>query len=148
MDQSVALQLEALKLLQQWTVWLITISAGLLGLMGFALKSLRGRFEVRAARIAILCHMLTVAVAVVLFGAIPDLVQRLEPDTRSVSLLFGSEPRGIYGYDYLGLVPLWILVLMQRVAFFCGLLAMAVFAWVSISPSRPGGVRDGADGTR
>ena len=137
MDPSLTLQLEALKLLQQWTVWLITISAGLLGVMGFALKSLQGSRAVFAARAAILCHLVTVLVAVILVGAIPDLVQRLEPETRSVSLLFGADFEGVYGHRYLDLVPLWVLVLLQRIAFFLGLAFMARFVWIAVGPARP-----------
>ena len=129
MDTSIVLQLEALKLLQEWSIWLITISSVFLGLIGFAFKTLPDKKTLTSAKYCIIFLMTTVFLAVFLVGAIPAIIQKLLPVVSDNPVLLGTNARGIYGYLYLDFIPLWILVSSQRITFLIGLFFGAKLVW-------------------
>ena len=132
MEQGVSLQLEALKLLQHWSIWLISLATAFLGLMTVAFKDLADPREVASARVCLVFLILTVLFAVMLVGAIPAQVQKLQGEIVDNPLPFGANARGIYGSVYLGFIPLWALVSSQRVCFFIALLFGARLIWLRI----------------
>lgn len=110
------LQVEALKSMQQWSIWLITIATALLGVVG-------PNLPVNAwTRIAMVLLLATIAVAVMLVGAIPALMQRVGKRLGPTTKLLGFERPGIYALNYIGIVPLWVMSSLQRVLFLGALL--------------------------
>ncbi|MEP5765681.1 MAG: hypothetical protein ABJ308_13890 [Halieaceae bacterium] len=138
MDIETTLQLEALKLLQDWSVWIITISTAFVGFIGFALKELNGERQLHSARYCIGFLMLTVVLAVILVGAIPAVIQKLGPEIADNPVILGANARGVYGYLYLDFIPLWLLVSGQRIAFLIGLFFGARLVWLKSGDYYPG----------
>lgn len=130
MDSSILLQLEALKLLQEWSIWLITISSAFLGLIGFAFKTIPDKRALSSAKYCIIFLVSTVFLAVFLVGAIPAVIQKLQPVVSDNPVLLGTNARGIYGYLYLDFIPLWIMVSSQRITFLFGLFFGAKLVWL------------------
>lgn len=130
MEISVELQLEALKLLQGWSIWIITVTSVFLGMIGFAFKNLHRDKARLAAKYCIIFLLLSLVVAVMLVGAIPAIVQKLHLITGDNIIVFGANARGIYGYDYLDFIPLWLLVSSQRIMFLIGLSFGARLVWL------------------
>ena len=117
---SITLQLEAFKLLQQWSIWLITLSIGFIGAAAFGFKGLLDTRSASYARWCLLSLVLTVFFAVWLVGAIPAEVQKITGTIEITPVAFGFigfTVRGIYGSLYLDCVPLWVLTSGQRVFF-------------------------------
>jgi len=127
---SVELQLEALKLLQDWSIWIITITTVFLGMIGFAFKNPNSKKARFAAKYCIVFLLLSLVVAVMLVGAIPAIVQKLHIVTEDNIILFKANARGIYGYYYLDFIPLWLLASSQRILFLLGLGFGARLVWL------------------
>lgn len=130
MPVEISLQLEALKLLQQWSVWLITLSTAFIGLIGFAFRDLADGKQIFAARSCIVLLLATVVLAVLLVGAIPAIMQKLQPEIADNLVGRVGNARGIYGYLYLDFVPLWLLVTAQRITFLTGLFFGCRLVWL------------------
>lgn len=129
METEIQLQLEALKLLQEWSMWIITLSTVFIGLIGFAFKNLDNRKEAMSAKLCISFLFLTVFLAVLLVGAIPAVIQKLSPVITDNIVAFGANARGVYGYLYLDFLPLWLLISSQRITFVVGVLFGAHLVW-------------------
>jgi len=111
------LQLEAVKLLQEWSIWLIGICTALITAGTFL--STTAKFSVTTSEVKLACWSLggTIFCAVLLTGALPAIVQQIDLKTiPKTHYLFGTAP-GVYSYRYLGFIPLWVLVALQRVSF-------------------------------
>jgi hypothetical protein len=130
METEVTLQLEALKLLQQWSMWIITLSTAFIGLIGFAFKDLSNSKHLHSAKLCILFLLITVVLAVFLVGAIPAVIQKLQPEIVDNPVAFGTNARGIYGYQYLDFIPLWILISSQRITFLIGVFFGSRLVWL------------------
>jgi hypothetical protein len=130
METSLVLQLEALKLLQEWSIWLITISTAFLGMIGFAFKGLSNAKELISAKYCIIFLIFSVVIAVVLVGAIPAIIQKLQPIVKDNPVLLVANARGVYGYLYLDFIPLWLIVSAQRIVFLLGLSFGARLVWL------------------
>lgn len=126
----VQLQLEALKLLQQWSIWLITISSAFFGLASFAFCDLLDEKSALSAKLCIAFMFMTALFAVLLVGAIPAIVQKLHAGISDNPVAFGVKARGIYGYLYLDFLPLWVLISSQRISFILGLFFGARVFWL------------------
>jgi len=135
METSITLQLEALKLLQEWSIWLITISTAFLGMIGFAFKSIPDTKSSESAKYCIVFLVTTVFFAVILVGAIPAIIQKLQPMVAENPIILGANARGIYGYLYLDFIPLWLIVSCQRITFLIGLSFGARLVWLRSNES-------------
>jgi hypothetical protein len=130
METNIILQLEALKLLQEWSIWLITISSAFLGIIGFAFKGIPDIKSLSSAKYCIVFLVITVVIAVFLVGAIPAIIQKLQPVVTNNSVILSGNARGIYGYLYLDFIPLWLMVSIQRITFLIGLIFGARLVWL------------------
>jgi len=133
MDTAQMLQLEALKMIQEWSIWLIGLSTVFLGMIGFAFKNLNNRQERLAAKYCVIFSLVSVLVAVFLVGAIPALIQKIEPAIYDHFTYFNSNARGVYGLDYLDRIPLWMIVSSQRILFILSVLAGVRLVWLQSS---------------
>jgi hypothetical protein len=131
MHPDVQLKLEALKMLQQWSIWLITIASAFFGIASFAFRDARGNAPSVSAKLCIAFMFLTVVLAVTLVGAIPAIVQKLQAGIGDHRAVLGlGNARGVYGELYLDVVPLWVLVSSQRIFFLLGLFFGARLLWL------------------
>jgi len=130
MEPDIVLQLEALKLIQQWSIWLITLSSAFLGLTSFAFREFQNPKSELAAKLCIGFLFATVVLAVFLVGAIPAIVQKLHTGINDHLVVMGANARGIYGYKYLDLIPVWLLVSGQRITFLVGIFFGARLMWL------------------
>lgn len=127
----VNLHLEALKLLQQWSVWLITLSSGFLALTGYAFKEIKHQRELKIARLCIGFLIGSVFAAVILVGAIPAAVQNIETVVdKEINVGSLITIRGVYAYNYLDFIPLWILVAVHRWLFLFGMVFGTWLIWL------------------
>ena len=127
------LQLEALRLLQEWGMWQITLLSG----FSWALLSILNKTEktkkiLTCAKRCLIFTMATIACAVVLVGAVPAQVQHIDCKMKDHCILWGlTTARGIYGLCYLGLIPVWVITSIQRI---CCLTALGLglrLLWIS-----------------
>lgn len=130
MGIEITLQLEALKVIQQWSMWIITLSTAFIGAMGFAFKDMSDKKHIRSANYCIFFLLTTLVLAVILVGAIPSTIQKLAPEIKDNIVAFGANARGIYGYYYLDFIPLWLLISSQRITFMLGIFFGSRLIWL------------------
>ena len=123
------LQLEALKLLQQWSMWLITITSVFLSIIGYTFKNLSSKQSLNAAKYCIGFFFLSLVFAIFLVGAIPANVQKIGPEILDNEIYSIGNARGIYGLKYLGFIPLWVLSSGQRISFLIALIFGMRLVW-------------------
>jgi len=117
MDGSQQLQLEAIKLLQQWSIWLIGICSGLLTAGSFLTAKASASVTARDLKIMVVAMGITIVSGVFLVGALPAITQHISVTAPLVEYPLGIKAPGIYSYKYLGFIPLWVLVSAQRYSF-------------------------------
>ncbi|MDQ3817229.1 MAG: hypothetical protein M3362_06015 [Acidobacteriota bacterium] len=97
--------LEALKLLKEWSTWLVTIQTGALGLIA-AIANPKSTFTYggAGAKWTVVCLGLSIVCATWVLAAIPSIAQRLKPTDNIHSMrLFEWLP-----------IPLWVLTALQH----------------------------------
>lgn len=135
MDISIQLQLEAIKLIQEWSIWLITLSTGFIGASGFAFRHLSNPKQIKAAKKCIIFLLITIVIAVFLVGAIPAIIQKIDSKI-SDHLIFGIfNAKGIYGYLYLDFIPVYTFIVSQRITFLIALFFGSKLIWLRYGKS-------------
>ena len=125
------LQLEALKLLQEWSIWLITLCTGFLWLVATSLKNNVNKKIAAYARYCVLFIILTMGCAVILVGAIPAQVQHITGVIEERPVFFEiTTARGIYSSCYLDWIEFWVLVSLQRLFFLVALILGGRIMWL------------------
>lgn len=75
--------IEALKLINDWAKWLITIETGAIALIGslFTSNKVRGLYlEKVFGMLAVSCFVVSIIAAALLLWTLPEIAQRLKPD--------------------------------------------------------------------
>ncbi len=127
--EPIQLQLDALKMLQQWSMWIITLSSTFIGFIGFAFKNILTDTEKKSAKLCVSFLLATVVLAVFLVSAIPAVIQKL-PVVVENPFFLGVNPRGVYSALYLDFIPLWVLISGQRITFLIGLFFGTRLVWL------------------
>jgi hypothetical protein len=130
-QQQLEVNLKALELLQQWSIWTITVAVTVIGALTFVLAQPVRHRERTLAAICFLALLGSVVTAVFLVSALPAVSYKiLEP---SGSTFFGVEVPGIYKLTYFG-IPIWVLSTIQRTLFIISILTGAAFVWRRTRP--------------
>ena len=120
MEDNDTLRLEALKLLREWTVWMVAVQTGLIGFLVSLL--LQGKIRLGSAYIkgAVICFGLSIACAAWVLGSIPSIAQRLNHDKRGIYAL------GIHDLPICRHLSLGWFSFFEHFGFVLGLLALIV----------------------
>ncbi len=112
-------QLEAVKLLKDWSAWLVTIQAAAIGLVTlFYEDGLTLNFWSRGATTF---FALSIIVATLVLGGLPSVVQRVTPNVRIHDMqLTEWLPGGLFIYTFL-----------QHLFFILGVIFLMRYQWIS-----------------
>ncbi|WP_426991167.1 hypothetical protein [Methylomonas sp. CM2] len=100
-------QLEAIKLLKDWSTWLVTVQTGVLGLFGLQGKTLND--------LTLTCFIISIVIATFILGALPSILQRSEDDSNiHQMILFEWFP-----------APLYVAAFLQHILFIIGVIYLA-----------------------
>ena len=120
------LQLEAAKLLKEWSIWLITIQTAILtALMAqqfIATLPTKNRWYLGL----VFSFLASISCATVLVGAVPSVAQALNPPMKDAVIFCNFQVPGIYNYKQFGLIPIWVLAFFEHVFFMVGLVCQVV----------------------
>ena len=142
LTRDMTLQLEALKLLQEWSIWLIALATGFLGVGGWTIaqNGLSGSEIPKTLKRCICSLVLSIIFAVFLVGAIPAQVQHITCTFEECAVFPwgwpGTTARGIYVSLYLGYIPIWVLVFGQRLFFLGALICGAHFLYQQLKGTK------------
>ncbi len=122
-------QVEALKLIQTWSMWQVTVASGLLAALSLGREARQRARTSKAAFAAALSLALTIVSAVLLSGAIPAVLQKLGTSACPIYNVAAAVP-GLYSCTWVGVPLLW-LISAQRLAFLSAI-ACGVFFIINL----------------
>jgi hypothetical protein len=100
-------QLEAIKLLKDWSTWLVTAQTGILSL--FALIGRKPDF------LTVFCFVISIIIATWILGALPSILQRIKDDSNIHQMDL---------FEWLG-IPLFAAAFLQHVSFMIGVVSLS-----------------------
>ena len=120
MKDADTLRLEALKLLREWSVWMVAVQTGLIGFLISLLLQSKIRLGSLYIKGAVICFGLSIIFAAWVLGAIPSIMQRLNSDERGIYAI------GIFDLPLLRHLRLGWFSFFEHLGFLLGLLALIV----------------------
>lgn len=120
MKDTDTLRLEALKLLREWSVWMVAVQTGLIGFLISLLLQSQIRLGSIYIKGAVICFGLSIIFAAWVLGAIPSIIQRLNSDERGIYAI------GIFDLPLLRHLRLGWFSFFEHLGFLLGLLALIV----------------------
>ncbi len=125
----VELQLEALKMVKEWSTWLAGLQAGICALLWSPLKESLKKTEFMATDLIVLLHLgwfaflFSLLLTVLLLGRLPRMIESLEQNKENRESIFqeyavpkislGMMLSAIYALFFLGLILTGIFVLLR-----------------------------------
>lgn len=121
-------QLEAFKLLKEWSTALVVVQSGAIAVIGALLKESNTVIELPYFGLSLICFVGSILVSAHVVGTIPYNVQRLP------ELIL--KQKDIYRMrNYIG-IPIWVLAFVQHLLFTGGMLSFVGFLYFRpIQPS-------------
>ncbi len=120
MKLSKELNLEAAKLVKEWSVWMVGVQAALIG---FILKNeINPPLSGNSVNLSLGCFALSILAAAWVLGALPFVVicipEMNDRDSSEANIFFSK----IDSLPLLRMIPLWLMALIQHVTFALGLI--------------------------
>lgn len=116
------LNLEAAKLVKEWSVWMVGVQAALIG---FILKNeMQPPLLGSTLNLSLACFVLSILAAAWVLGALPFVViciPEMQDRDPSMSNIFFSKIDSIFPLKF---IPLWVMALIQHVTFALGLICL------------------------
>lgn len=101
-------QLEAIKLVKDWSTWLVAVQTGVLGLFA--------ALQIKPSSLTVYCFVISIITATWVLGALPSLAQRIAPNLNIHEMeLFEWCP-----------IPLWKAAFVQHIFFIIGVVTLAI----------------------
>ena len=137
-------QIEALRLIADWSKWIAALSTGAIAALAALLKPGIGMTIMAASMLAMLCFVVSIASACVALLSLPAAVQDMAQDEKVWDRVAAFGPMS---------PPLWRVVTTQLISFTLGSLVFGVATLTSVSQpstSAPGPMGKGvlSQGTR
>lgn len=116
-------QLEALKLLKDWSTWLVTVQATALGL----LAALWGKDSIKLgdawARSVFILFGLSIVAATFVLGGVPDMAQRIPIKPHETASSFNIYRERLFSNfpDWGWLSSLWAFAFLEHILFLAGI---------------------------
>jgi hypothetical protein len=116
MTDQQTLNVEATKLVKEWSVWMVAVQSALVGFLATAAKTQSGIHEF-TVQVALICFVISVLAAAWVLSALPYVLIRLleEEDQNIYFMNLSSAP-------LLKHIPVWLMGAIQHWAFAVGLL--------------------------
>lgn len=116
MVEDVNFQLEALREAKNWSTWVVGLAST--ALAGFAIFKEKGveSENVHDAKMLLVASAIAFLCALSLQASVPYIIEKLPILTKERYQFFGLEFSGVYAYNLLELVPLWVLQTVLHVA--------------------------------
>lgn len=116
MVEDVTFQLEALREAKNWSTWVVGLAST--ALAGFAIFKEKGveSENVRDAKSLLVASAIAFLCALSLEASVPYIIEQLPIPTKERHYFFGLEFSGVYAYNLLELIPLWVLQTVLHVA--------------------------------
>lgn len=122
-DKRERVQLEALKLLREWSAWMVAVQTALIG-VGALFPERLPQAGSCCIKLAILCFGISIASAASVLGGIPSIAQRLEGDKSIYDI-------SIFDLKWLKYMPLNRFCLIEHISFLLGLVALIFSVLIS-----------------
>ena len=118
MTDQQTLNVDATKLVKEWSVWMVAVQSALVGFLATATKSQNGSLEV-TVQVALVCFAISVLAASWVLSALPYVLIRLleQKDPNIYFMNLSSAP-------LLKHIPIWLMGAIQHWAFAVGLLSL------------------------
>lgn len=114
-------QLEALKLLKDWSIWMVTVQVAAIAFLGTTARTLISR-DGFAFPFTISCYALSIMMAAWVLSGIPSIVTRLDEAKKGTTYLHYK----LYNIDWMpDRLTLNVVAIAQHFFFFMGIVGLA-----------------------